>query len=597
MFAPTEIIQIPLRSARSLVSRCRAPRCVPAACLLILVSIQSPVAHAQDLGPFEALDSIPSSVDAAAVFQNPAETLLLSPAGRSIRTLMTMGSVFTQTERAWKALGDAFNAPVDDTIRALLSKRVVVVWDGLERAAPDLMGFTKSIDTRWALICEVDPKYLDEIRSAMRPVKRDIVHGRAVYAIEQGRYRVVMIQNTHPNTKALVLLAPSSGTELLHSVLAQLVLPGKPKAETASLISAHRDMLASFVEEHANASSEQPTFAFMARTGIVLDTLPNQITPRTPNQAEQDPILAAMVGFNQDGMRCMFASDVPVRKDIPDAPIALYEATSQNAVIAIASAQSGRLNLTANSASITMGLASDAAPDAEVQQSPTQDEDIFDAPMLITVAPMNAAPGQPAGAERMGMCLTLLNPKRAQGQSAFLADQAVRGYIESYDPAQAPSFQGRFPAVPRSIALQTQATQDAVHDDPGGPSSQSDTPWLTQSPQIAWLTTPSISHDYITASISPQHTLPVPSVIEVHQAVLTLDALGADHASGVLLRARMQPARAIELLSDSSMIDLAFAKLVNEIRLDIRRGIKSGLRGTLEIDFANPYAKPTLGGN
>lgn len=574
--------------------------------LLALNMCATASAQDQELGPFSAFESIPAEIDAAAVFDNPAETLLLSPVGRTIRTLLATGNVFTQTERAWQALGRAFDAPVDDTIRALLSNRVVVVWDGFERGEHNMLGLTNSIDTRWALVCEVEPRYLREIRNAMRPVKREIVHGRPVYAIEQGRYRVVMLENSKPGEMATVLLAPSNGSELLSNVLAHLQ-DRRSTPAAATLITGHDEMLSTLAQEHANINNDQPTFAFMARTGVMLNTILPDAKPPVGNTPDAEPVFAAIVAIDHQSLACTFASDLRVSPDLRDAPVALLDAVGQDAVFALAASRAVRLSLTSNSMSIGFGLEpGTSGPEPQTDPQPEHGhanaeqaaEDIFDAPMLLTIVPLDPTDHAPThtpyetrpAMQRMGICVTIENPRRDNGQSALLLDQSIQSVIETYDPQQAPDFLGRFPEIPRSVSLHSTTQSEEVSKQamvtPG---------WLEHNPEIAWLSSASTDHDRIIASIGPEHTDPTHRVLQVQQAARTLDALGAQQPSGVLLRARMQPAKTLELFNESTLVDLVLAKLVREFNIDVRRGLRTGFRGSFELEFANPTTKPGLG--
>lgn len=545
------------------------------------------ITNAQDLGPFAAFDSIPAEIDAAAVFENPAENLLLSPVGRTLRTLLSMGGVFSQTERAWQALGKAFDAPVDDTIRSLLSKRVVVVWDGFERGERDIQGLTNSIDTRWALVCEVEPEYLRTIRSAMRPVKRDIVHGRAVYAIEQGRYRVVMLESSGPDDAARVLLAPSNGSELLHNVLAHFVQNPQAVNPDGSMVSGHQDMLTELNLEHANKHAGSPTFALLARTSTLINTLLPGNDSAKMNEQAGDPAFAAMVDLNQQSLRCTFASDLQINPTLQDAPVALLDAVGQDAIFTLAASRALRVRISENSLSIGMGLQGMGMLTQALPGEEKGNEDIFDAPMLMTISPL-LHERDVASEDRMGVCLLIENPSRENGRTAMLADETIGQAIGAFDPKQSPQFKGRFPAIPRSISLRSDLgdQEEQLAAEPG---------WLEHNPQVAWLTDPRPSSDLIIGSIGPQGTDPSAHIIKMQQAVRSLEALGAPQPSGVLLRARIQPSRTLELFGESTIMDFVLAKLVREFNIDVRRGLRSGIRGSLEVELSSPNAKPGLG--
>lgn len=523
-------------------------------------------ANEQDLGPFQALASIPSDVDAAAVFENPAETLLLSPVGRSFRSLLAMGGVFTQTERAWQALGDAFDAPVDETIRALLSKRVAVVWDGFERGDASMHGLTDSIDTRWTLICEVEPDYLKAIQVAMRPVKRDIAFGRAVYAIEQGRYRIALLDSPKPGVGAIVLLAPRSGAPLLDDVLAQMV--GQTDPQRKPITDAHQDMLVSLTQAHLAKGDGSWSFAFMTRVSIFTALTGQQLPVAQGGDQDPDHIFAGMVQLETDSMRCSFASSIPVAPGITDAPVDLYEAVADDAVLALACARMPQILIQDDSLQLT--LAYSAKGDQHDTSEDAADPTLFQSPGLMVIKPTGSA-------GPMSMSLMLMGAKRGDDRTALIADQTMQAIIASYDPAQAPRFDGRLPAVTRSLTLHKRS-EDAEEPTPN---------WPGTNPRVAWQTLSEANSSFFIASMTPNDADPARQIAQLEQAALTLHALGPRPDSGTLLRARLRPPELIDMLGQTTLMDLALSKLVRQADIEIRRGLRSGIRGQLNIEFTN----------
>lgn len=523
-------------------------------------------AHDSDLGPFGPLSSIPNEVDAAAVFENPAESLLLSPVGRSMRSLLAMGGVFTQTERAWQALGDAFKAPVDDTIRALLSKRVTVVWDGFDLSDPNMQGFTESIDTQWTLVCEVEHEYLKEIRESLSLVKRNIVDGRAVYAIEQGRYRVALLENPKHGAPAIVLLAPRKGADLLNAVLSSIIKGEQPAADHSAITSGHEPMLRELSTQHEAKGNGEYSFSFITRMPIFRVVLG---LPPLSNPSEEH-IFAGIVKLDEGTVRCSFASDIPIESDLPDAPIALLESISPDSIVAIASARSPRLIMDEDSLHMSFGISS--------KNQDSDQHNLFNAPALIVM--------QPEGPEKaIGMCVLLRQPKRDPGETAKLSDETVQSMIRAFDATQAPNFNGRFPAVVRSITLQSSESNE----------SEEQPTWPGPKPRIAWVSTNSTNNDLFIASMSPENADPANAISTLQDAALIIDALGEQPPSGVLLRAMLKPAQTLRVLGDASFMDLALAKLVRQIDLEIRRGIESSFRGELNLQLADPRAGANLG--
>lgn len=536
--------------------------------LLLLLVLRTPhaAANEDELGVFSPLGAIPAQVDAAAIFDNPAETILLSPVGRSMRALLASAGIFTQTERAWQSLAAAFDAPVDDTIRALLSKRVTVVWDGFELADASVQGLTDSIDSRWALACEVHPQYLDTIRSAMRPVKRDIVHGRAVYAIEQGRYRVALLDAPRPDAPAIVLLSPRSGAELLHAVLGSIVAREVQGAETPAITHGHEPMLRELNTHHALAADAPYSFALIARTPIFRALINQPVAP----DRNADHTLAAIVTLDRGTLNCHFASDIPVPETMPDAPVELYESSSPDAIFALASARAPRL--TVQQQAMHLELSS-----ADLKHQPDTPA-LFDAPALLVMQPAG-----PKGA--YALSTVLRHPQREPGQTARLADDAMHAMIAAYDPEQAPGFDGRFPDSIRAIALSPR--------EPGKPDPAPS--WLGQNPRLAWISSPGTTSDLFIATMTPDNADPAGPLRSLRDAANALDALGERSRSGVLLRAMIQPGRMLKVLGDPSLTDLALGKLIRRLELDIRRGVDAPIRGELKVRFANDPGTANLG--
>lgn len=535
--------------------------------VLILCALCFPLAPARagqhDIGVFDAMTDIPAEVDAAAVFYNPAESILLSPVGRSMRSLLAFGGVFTQTESAWGALADVFDAPVDQTIRSLLSDQVAVVWDGLESPGPDMAGVTDSFDTRWTLICKVQPQYLEQIRRSLRPVKRDIVHSRAVYSIEQGRYRIALIDAETKGTNATVLLAPRSGAELLNAVLGHAVAGHVP--QSGSITAGHEPMLAELSAYHDAIDDGSWSFVLMSR----LDIFNSLLSIPPADAGAQQHTLAAIVKLNPGDLGCSFATDLPLAEDTPDAPIELFDAVAADSVFTLAASRAPRLELTQNAFSINLSFST-----GEQDQADT--DPIFDAPALIALSPGDAS--------NMALAICLSNPQRQDGKTAQLSDDAVRAMISSFDQSQAPDFAGRFPGVRREISLRIPAGDDADPDD-----------WPGLTPKLAWQVTPTRSHDVVVAALGPTGANIARQIQSLSEAARTLDAFDTQNRSGVLLRLSMRPAATLRLVNDPDIMNLALAKIVNDFDLGIRRGVDASMRGRIEIRFTESASKPKLG--
>lgn len=533
--------------------------------LLSLCSLTARASVGPDIGPYRTLSGIPARVDAAAVFENPAEQILLSPVGRSMRSLLALAGVFSQTENAWGALARTFDAPVDATIRGLLSKRVTVLWDGMDG---DGAGISDAFDSNWTIICEVEPVFMGQIREALRPVKREILNARAIYAIEQGRYALVLIEARNGEGTDTVLLAPRSGAPLLRDVLTHMDAAGGDQ-HGPSIVAGHEPMLSELNAYHESADDGSWSFIFFSRLDIF-----RPLVGSAGSGVSGEPLtLAGMVKLDPDALRCSFASDFPVHPDTPDAPIQLFDVLAPDSVFTLASARAPSIGVGEDALSFNLSA---STGDRESPQSP-----VLNAPALLDLSPGDA------GSKSLTLCL--LNPRREPGETARLSDDAARDLVRALDPAQGPDFAGRFPLALRQIEL---GIPRAIDD---GEPARAPAPWPGISPVLAWKTTPTREQDLVIASIAPDALAPAKQISAIEDSARVLEALDAQAGSGVLLRLAMDPAGALSIINDPDVMDLALAKIIRRLELGIRRGIDTPVRGRLEIGFNASASSPKLG--
>lgn len=510
------------------------------------------------------MSEIPSTVDAAAVFQNPADSILLSPVGRSMRQLLALGGVFTETEHAWGALARTFDAPVDETIRMLLSNEVAVVWDGMRADDPGA-GVTNAFDSKWTLICRVDQEDLQTIRDSLKPVKRDIVHARAVYAIEQGRYLISLINASGDGSNATVLISPRSGMDLLHAVLEHSG-DRQRSTKTNSLVERNEPMLAELHGYHQSTTDGDWSFVFMSR----VDAFAPMLLPDSDRSGEKPRSIAAIVHLAPDVLSCTFASDVPIDENTPDAPVDLFDAIAPDSVFTIATARAPMFDIDLNAFSLNVPFGS----------NPSQGEQsgsVLDAPALIAISPGDST--------SMSVTMCLANERRDPGATARLSDDAIRAFIEGFDPTQAPNFQGRFPSASRQIELRL----PRMLGDSTPPS------WPGTTPSLAWKNIASSESDYLVTCLAPNPDAPAAAIQGIEDAVRTLEALEAQPRGGVLLRVSMDPMRTLNIINEPDLVDIALAKMIKRFELGMRRGIDASVRGRVEIEFSSSASSPTLG--
>lgn len=588
---------------RSRSSRCVAD-CVAALALTIGCAVGSASSQAQaqpgaidPANPFAPLVSVPDVVDAAAVFNNPAEHLLLSDSGRTIRKLLALGGVFTHTEHAWQALAQTLGAGTDETIRDLLGKRVLVVWDGIgaddaQHNARGLVvgGLANSIDTRWMLMCDVDRAYLQQLRARLRPVKRDIVHGRAVYAIEKGRYTLALLSADEGDGVARVLLAPRDGAALFTQVLGAMVGAHPRTPADRSILHGSETLLARLPQTHAGSDGTPWGVAWLLR----LDRL-RPSAQDVDDNADRPRTLAGVMGLDAQGMRLSFAADLRVDESFADAPTDLLDAVGPDQVVALASARSMRMLLRSDAMQLGFDIAS-------AQARPPAPDDVFSGPGVMVMSRLSPDPaflGEPganasetgaAGTGSGDMALTLIVEHHREQQEASpdpfarWVDDGVRSMIQGLDPQQAPDHQGRFPSAIRTHTLRLPAADASRSGDQpaAGPAS-----WPGPSPRLSWVGARRGDDDLLIASFSTRQADTAAQVRTMRQLAASLDALGASGGrtgEDVLMRGYLRPAQAIELLGAASAVDLAISRLVDRVSCDIRRG-SDGVWGSVSVEL------------
>lgn len=163
------------------------------------------------------LDTLPDTVDAAAVLDNPGGRLLLAPGGRAVIEAFDRSAVFVGTRRAWSSLAQTLGYTEDEAARALLGGRVVVAWSGLHEGGT--LGAVLAADSRWVMIAEIDADTARAARSRLGAVPRRVVGGRTVYSIDSGRVGMAVIDR---GATASVVLAPNAAGTLFDGVLARV---------------------------------------------------------------------------------------------------------------------------------------------------------------------------------------------------------------------------------------------------------------------------------------------------------------------------------------------------------------------------------------
>jgi len=571
--------------------------------------------------PFVLLNDVPMVVDAAAVFNNPAQRFLLKDSGRSIRKLLAMGGIFRHTEHAWSALAEAFDAEPDATIRALLSRRVVVVWDGIGSPRKSVFGFAHAIDTHWTLVCEVDPAYLREIRDRLDPVRRRIKFGHAVYAIEMGRYEIVLLdQSQGGQENARVILAPQTGSTLLDHVLESFVDKSQHPdvnagedgdgAKFRSITNQRARLLSSVAPDGA------PDGAPWAVAWIIqLDPLLDHPQPKddAPSSSpDPSPAIVGVLNTSERGVSVQFATDINLELPEGDAPVGLLSAVGGDAIVAIALAQTSSLFGSQDLFKLMhKGIAQDLEPSTNHEDTPDQttatstpptaDNTIDTGPGLIllselsiveTGAHQSASDGNPRDARPVGLTVMtrFSGDEHAKESVARRVDRSVHALFKNADRSGVADYQGAFPDAIRTQPL------DAPPPDAASPTGHSArTPWPGEHARLSWIASDLPSGQTMILSMAPEPGDTARQVRWIAEAAQNLDSI-PDHTqrTGVITMGYFHPAQAVSLMGSASAMDLAISKLVQRIDWDIARA-PFGLRGSGSIEFADLAGLTNLG--
>ena len=542
-----------------------------------------------DQSPFDWLSDIPMAIDVAAVFNNPAEQFLLNDSGRSIRKLLATAGVFNQTEHAWDALANAFDAETDATIKALLGKKVIVVWDGVDQSTDSMLDFANAFDNHWTLVCEVEPDYLIEIQSQLKPVRRRIEHGQSVYAIEKGRYEIVLLSNEQDNQRsALVLLAPKKGSQLMGHVLSSIAAH-HPHTQPHNTIAqeveqTHHSILHNRSDLIASIDSDKDwSLAWM----IQIDRLDGNQEP-TPHPS---PVVAGLMSATDQGFAMSFATDLELDIGEADAPVGLLSAVGSDAILAIAMASSPKFFYDDNLLGMMYNAQLRASTDSDQENSQTQlppDKSNYpDGPglILLSQAPSVQNSSTRPQSSLPSIALTVLTqleiPRQSHTPLAKRVDQTMHDLFSSFSQAGAPDCQGRFPSAVRTH------TFDSPETVPELSSPTNSNSWPGDQTKFSWITNDIPGAPSLVTSLGPSHTDTAKQVRWIAEAAQKFQSI-PNHAepSGVITAGYFSPARTITLLESVSTMDLAISKLIERIEWNISRS-SFGYRGTASIEFSD----------
>ena len=540
--------------------------------------------------PFAMLASIPDHVDAAVVFNNPAEQFLLNDTGRSVRKAMGVTGLFGQTMGAFDALAGAFNADAESTIKGLLSQRTVIIWDEIDQGADSLFNFANTMDTNWVVLSEIDSAYLAKLRTQLKPIKRRLAHGQVVYAIEKGRYELILLEGA-PQRAPMILLAPNKGSALLDQTLSRQLHAAQNQAKQ-SFVDRHQPLIDTLGREHP-----QWLAAWLIHNDRVLGGMSKQSPAQTQTQTK--PTLhpehsSATVGvLTLDGPQAVIslASDIQIPHAMGDAPVGLLSAAGDDAILAVALGKTPSLVIERGLMSAFFEFGADDQSQANSPTSGTQAGLV-----MLTDNQDHTQHSDAHGSTALTVLVevdhTAEHQEQAQAQTKAQAqdtlparvDDFVHGLLMPDDPAQSPDYQGRFPSAVRTHHFASSAPEDA---DPAGTKSgeSSRSAWPGGHPKFSWISARHRSKDAMIASIGPSTVDTAERVKWMKRAIESFDAIpDRTERTGVISSGYFYPSRASDLLSSGSGLDLAISKLFKRVEWDITR-MQAGVRGTVRIEF------------
>lgn len=165
----------------------------------VISTLVSARAGAQRLDPGGDL----GGVDAALVVRfDDLASLMRTPSGRSLARLADGLGVFERTRGAWDDLSGALGLEPGEAIDRLLGGRAVLLVDDLGKG-----------DTRWAWVMEVGVGVAGRLPERLKAAPRGGMDGRAVYAVEDGRFRVVVTRHGVSS----VAVAPAGSDAMLRA--------------------------------------------------------------------------------------------------------------------------------------------------------------------------------------------------------------------------------------------------------------------------------------------------------------------------------------------------------------------------------------------
>lgn len=152
-------------------------------------------------------ESVFGDVDAELMVQfDNLASRLRTPAGESLRRMLAELGVFERTGRAWEGLSGTLGLDPESAIDRLLGGRVLLIADGLGKA-----------EARWACVMSVDAEMGRLLPRRLKASPRESLNGRTVYAMEDGRFRVMLVESRGGSGVRALAIAQAGAEAMLRA--------------------------------------------------------------------------------------------------------------------------------------------------------------------------------------------------------------------------------------------------------------------------------------------------------------------------------------------------------------------------------------------
>lgn len=526
--------------------------------------------------PFDWLAELPDTVDGAVVFNNPAEQFLFSDSNESMRQMIAMSGMLFDTHEAFDSLIHAFGDDTQETMRALFSQHVVVTWDskGLKEDEQRSI-FNPGLNMSWTIVCEVEPGHVEQLRAGLNPMRRSIEHGQTIWAIEKGRYNVLLLNEKAGGFKSMVVLSPKKSMGLFKEVLSAYF--SKPSLHRSLLND--RDQV---LESIPDVDGQWAAAWFMHLGGS------NDVE----GDDKKESVFAGILSPTGEGMEVDFATDYQLGLPETDAPVGLLSAVGDEEVAAIAMAAMPGFEIQDQSLSASFSFLNNKD---SIQQAESSTDILTGGPGLLLLEELtNPTSGTDLMQHSLAMTLYAQFADLSAGKTVSLAsrvDRVMHDLVEAFDPSRPPIYQGKFPHAIRTHHVNYEQPQVVDSDEESDEEQEQIgvSAWPGSNPKLSWISTNSSRSEGLIASFAPSWANSAKRVGLMQTAFRAVESLAqASGHSGIITAGYVQPNRLFELMDSDSDMNLMLLGAFDRIRWKVSR-TSFGLRGHVGIRFTcNP---------